>query len=208
MKALLFINGVPPLKLPEKEGFEIIACTDGAFHYLKEKGFSLDTLDFISGDFDSHVGEDELIFKEKFIYTPDQDETDFHKALQLLVDRGIADVEVYGGSGGEMDHFLGNLTTAAMFRHELKIRFTDDYSTYFFVEKHLKLEHVKNKMISLYPFPSASHVLTKGLNWELNDVTLSLTEFISTRNYAIQDQVDVSFSEGLIVAFVSHSLYR
>ncbi len=207
MKALLFINGVPPEKLPSSDDYDVIACTDGAFHYLKDKGFPLEKLDFISGDFDSHDGEDEAVYREKFIFTPDQDETDFHKALQLLADRNVTEVDVFGGSGGEMDHFLGNLTTAAMFRQQLRISFTDDYSTYFFVENHLKLDEVKHKMISLYPFPAANGVVTKGLNWELNNVTLSITEFVSTRNFAVQDQVEITFADGLMVVFVSHADY-
>ena len=57
-KALLFINGVPPEKLPGTENYSLIACSDGAFHYLKEKNFPLEKLDFISGDFDSHCGSE------------------------------------------------------------------------------------------------------------------------------------------------------
>ena len=82
--ALLFINGTPPKNLPETEGYDVIACIDGAFHYLKEKKFPLEKLDFIYGDFDSHSGSDENIYHEKFIFTPDQNFTDFQKALDLL----------------------------------------------------------------------------------------------------------------------------
>ena len=37
MKALLFINGEPPKNIPEIKDYDLIACTDGAFHYLREK---------------------------------------------------------------------------------------------------------------------------------------------------------------------------
>ena len=131
--ALLFINGTPPKNLPNTEGYAIIACTDGAFHYLKEKDFSLDKLDFISGDFDSHSGNDENIYHEKFIYTPDQDFTDFQKALEILKNKDVKKVDVYGGSGGEQDHFLGNLHVAFLFKNELEITFYDEFSSYFFI---------------------------------------------------------------------------
>jgi thiamine pyrophosphokinase len=39
-KALLFINGEPPKQLPETYGFDLVACSDGAFGYLKEKKFT------------------------------------------------------------------------------------------------------------------------------------------------------------------------
>ena len=119
-KALLFINGVPPKNLPETEDYAMIACSDGAFHYLKEKKFPLDKLDFISGDFDSHCGSDDDIYYQKFIFTPDQDKTDFEKSLEIIAQKGLKKIDVYGGSGGEMDHFLGNLTVAFLFKQDLK----------------------------------------------------------------------------------------
>ena len=60
-KALLFINGDSPKTIPNLSGYDLIACTDGAFHYLKQHKFPLNQLDFISGDFDSHKIEEEII---------------------------------------------------------------------------------------------------------------------------------------------------
>lgn len=201
-KTLLFINGIPPKNLPETEGYSLIAVTDGAFHYLKEKNFPLEKLDFISGDFDSHSGKDENIYEEKFIFTPDQDKTDFQKSLEIIAEKGFKEVDVYGGSGGEMDHFLGNLTVAFLFKNKLKITFFDDESTYFFAPKEIVLEEVKGKMISLYPFPTAEKIVTTGLNWELKNETLTLTQKIGTRNFANSEEVKISFGEGDLIIFV------
>jgi thiamine pyrophosphokinase len=49
----------------------------------------LDKLDFISGDFDSHKIEEEIIRQAQndsfeIIETPDQNKTDFHKALEFI----------------------------------------------------------------------------------------------------------------------------
>ncbi len=201
-KALLFINGIPPKTLPQTEGYSLIAVTDGAFHYLKEKNFPLKNLDFISGDFDSHTGQDDNIYHEKFIHTPDQNKTDFHKSLEIISEKGFKNVDVYGGSGGEMDHFLGNLTVAFLFKNQLEIRFFDDESTYFFTPKEIILKEVKGKMISLYPFPTAENVVTSGLNWELINETLSLTQKIGSRNFATSDEVKISFSNGDLIIFI------
>lgn len=201
-KALLFINGIPPKNLPETEGYSLIAVTDGAFHYLKEKNFPLDKLDFISGDFDSHSGNDAEVYAEKFIYTPDQDKTDFQKSLEIITQKGCEEVDVYGGSGGEMDHFLGNLTVAFLFKNQLEITFFDDESTYFFSPKEIVLKEVKGKIISLYPFPTAENVITSGLNWELENETLTLTQKIGTRNFATSDEVKISFGKGDLIIFI------
>ncbi len=201
-KALLFISGVPPKNLPETEDYAMIACSDGAFHYLKEKKFPLDKLDFISGDFDSHLGSDEAIYHDRFIFTPDQDKTDFHKSLEIIQERGITAVDVYGGSGGEMDHFLGNLTAAFLFKNHLEITFYDEFSTYFFAPKTLVLENVKGKTISLYPFPLTENITTKGLNWPLNNESLDISKRIGTRNLASEETVVIHYGKGDLVVFV------
>lgn len=207
-KALLFINGVPPENLPDIHNYSLIACSDGAFNYLKEKGFPLDQLDFISGDFDSHSGTDETVYQEKFIYTPDQDKTDFEKSLEIIKEKGFKIIDVYGGSGGEMDHFLGNLTVAFLFKEDLKITFFDEYSTYFFAPKKLVLEEVKNRMISLYPFPTTEELTTKGLNWSLNRENLAITSRIGTRNFANENEVTIEFETGNLVVFVGNKEQR
>ena len=200
--ALLFINGTPPKNLPNTEGYTIIACTDGAFHYLKEKNFSLDKLDFISGDFDSHSGIDENIYHEKFIFTPDQNFTDFQKALDILKNKDVKKVDVYGGSGGEQDHFLGNLHVAFLFKDLMEITFYDEFSSYFFIPKDFEINNVEGKMVSLLPFPKVENLVTDGLKWELKNEDLEITKRIGTRNFATKSTVKISYSDGDLLVFI------
>lgn len=211
-KVLLFINGIPPEILPETEDYSLIACSDGAFHYLKEKNFPLEKLDFISGDFDSHSGKEEILRQAQndnfeIIYTPDQNKTDFQKSLEIIAAKGYKKIDVYGGSGGEMDHFLGNLTVAFQFKDDLKITFFDDQSTYFFSPQSLVLNNCSGKLISLYPFPKAENIITKGLNWELENETLILTQKIGTRNFAVVDEVKIEFASGDLIVFIGQNYH-
>lgn len=201
-KALLFINGDAPKSLPDLNNYGLIACTDGAFHYLKRMGFPMDRLDFISGDFDSHSGSDENIYDEKFIHTPDQNQTDFYKALDIILERGGNKVDIFGGSGGEQDHFLGNLTVAYAFKDRMELKFYDEYSEYYFIPKSFKVEGVQNKMISLYPFPVAENIVTKGLNWPLENENLSIISRIGTRNFAVEDEVVIEYEKGDLLIFI------
>ncbi|WP_407483431.1 thiamine diphosphokinase [Elizabethkingia meningoseptica] len=201
MKALLFINGEPPKNIPEISQYDLIACTDGAIYYLKEKKFPLEKLDFISGDFDSYR-QCETELSAKLIHTPDQNKTDFHKALEIIIEEGIYDVDVYGGSGGEQDHYLGNLTVAYLFRNKIKITFYDEYSRYFFIPEEFEIRNVLGKMISLVPYPIAENVVTKGLNWPLFGEELSMTGRIGTRNFAVEDTFTCSYTEGAILVFI------
>ncbi|SHG68225.1 thiamine pyrophosphokinase [Chryseobacterium oranimense] len=201
-KVLLFINGDAPKMLPDAGQYELIACTDGAFHYLKNMGFPLEKLDFISGDFDSHSGSDENIYHKKFIHTPDQDKTDFHKALDLILQQGFSTVDVFGGSGGEQDHFLGNLTVAYTFKDKMNLKFYDEFSEYYFIPPSFSVKGVNNKMISLYPFPYVENITTKGVNWPLTNGSLSITSRIGTRNFAVEDEVSIEYEKGDLLIFI------
>lgn len=206
-KALLFINGEPPKKFPNLSDYELIACTDGAFHYLRELNFPLEKLDFISGDFDSHKIEENILLQAQnhqfeIIETPDQNKTDFHKALELILEKSFENIDVYGGSGGEQDHFLGNLSVAYAFKDKLNLQFFDEYSSYYFIPKNFSISDVKGKMISLMPFPIAKNIETKGLKWPLNREDLMLGERIGTRNIAENQEVSVKYKEGDLLIFV------
>lgn len=208
-KALLFLNGEPPKSLPNFTEYDFISCTDGAFLYLKKMNFPVKKLDFISGDFDTRDNENhwsELLENEHldFIKTPDQNKTDFEKNLEILIQKKITHVDIYGGSGKEMDHFLGNLSTAAKFKDVLKIVFFDAYSQYFFTENCTELNDVKGKTISLYPFPSVKNISTKGLKWTLDNEDLDLTTRIGTRNIAENCVVTIEYEEGDLVVFISN----
>ena len=60
----------------------------GLFHYLKDKNFPLDKLDFIS-DFDSHEGSDENIYHEKLFILRSKILPIFKKALDVLKNHGV-----------------------------------------------------------------------------------------------------------------------
>lgn len=206
-KALLFINGDSPKIIPDLSGYDLIACTDGAFHYLKQLKFPLDKLDFISGDFDSHKIEEEIIKQAEnhqfeIIETPDQNKTDFHKALEIILEKGFENIDVYGGSGGEQDHFLGNLSVAFAFKDKVNLQFFDEYSSYYFIPKDFSISGVKDKMISLMPFPIAKNIETKGLKWPLHQEDLILGERIGTRNVAENQEVSIKYKEGELLIFV------
>ena len=170
--------------------------------------FPLEKLDFISGDFDSHSNDQEILQSKvhgfEIIETPDQNKTDFHKALELILAKGFENIDVYGGSGGEQDHFLGNLSVAFAFKDKVNLRFFDEYSSYYFIPKNFSISDVKGKMISLMPFPIAKNIETKGLKWPLNREDLMLGERIGTRNVADSQEVSIQYKEGDLLIFVGN----
>lgn len=199
-KAILFLNGLVPNQIPNLNPYNAIYCTDGAYTYLSKLNIQPDV---ITGDFDSmHTNE----FPDgiEIIETPDQNFTDFEKALQIIYTRNFDSVDVYGSSGMEHDHFLGNLTAGLKFQNKLGIQFFDDYSCYFFAEKQTKLDGFIGRTISLYPFPVTMGVKTEGLKYPLNHEDLDLTSRIGTRNKAITDEVTIEFTDGNLLIFIKN----
>lgn len=197
-KAFILLNGLKPKVFPDLSKYDFSCAIDGAYNHFKENNI---VPDLVTGDFDSinKVPKDVEV-----INTPDQNFTDFEKALQIIKDRGFTSIDIYGGSGKEHDHFLGNLSTALLWINDVRITFFDDFGTYFFINNECVLENVLNKTISLVPFPEAHSVITKGLKYPLNDESLIFGMRVGTRNKAIENTVKVSLAIGDLLIYISN----
>jgi thiamine pyrophosphokinase len=197
-KVFLLLNGEKPKNLPKLSEYELICTTDGAYKYLNENNIKPD---FIAGDFDSL---ENLPTDVEMISTPNQDFTDFDKILQILFEKNYLNIDVYGASGKEQDHFLGNLHTALTWKSKLKITFYDDFGRYFFAEKSMQFIDIQESMISLFPFPKATKISTKGLQFPLKNEDLTIGTRVGTRNKATENIVDIQFESGELVIFINH----
>ncbi len=193
------LNGEPPKKKPDLYKYDIICATDGAYQYLKDHNI---TPNFIAGDLDSLQ---EIPKQIEVIKTPNQDFTDFDKILQILFDKGYYQIDIYGASGKEQDHFLGNLHTAMQWKNKLNLTFFDNYSRYFLADKKTIISNCKDKIVSLIPFPEATNISTKGLKYPLTNETLVFGERIGTRNKAVDNQIEVTFEDGNLFIFINHN---
>ena len=197
-KVFLLLNGEMPNKLPSLSDYEVICATDGAYQHLKEHNIKPH---FISGDFDSI----ETLPKDiEVIHTPNQDFTDFDKILKILFEKGFKNIDVFGASGKEQDHFLGNLHTAIHWKEKLNLTFFDNHSRYFLADKNTEMKNCNEKIISLIPFPDAKNITTKGLQYALYNENLSFGTRIGTRNKAIENKIEISFKTGELFIFINH----
>ena len=196
--AFLLLNGSKPSALPDLSQYDFVCVTDGAFDFIKKKNIQPN---IVTGDFDSINSDlDEI----EFIETPNQDFTDFDKALSVLNDKGYKTIDVYGAHGREQDHFLGNISTALQWKNKLNIQFFDDFGRYFFIDRSVYLSDVLNKTISLIPFPSANGIVSEGLLYPIKNETLIFGRRIGTRNKAVKNDVQISFTRGALLIYLSH----
>lgn len=197
-KVALFLNGEKPKLIPNTNDYDIVICTDGSYSYLKD--FKI-TPNIICGDFDS-IDINSIPEGIKKIHTPDQNFTDFEKALKIIHELNYHDVDVFGASGKQQDHFIGNLNAALKFDTLLKIEFYDNYSTYYFIPNDFEVKNVLNKKISLIPFPNCEGIITNGLLYPLNNEKLTLIDRIGTRNTAIENTIRIKYKSGNLILFI------
>ncbi|WP_185876854.1 thiamine diphosphokinase [Blattabacterium cuenoti] len=200
----LFLNGEPPsffLLQEEKQKFSYykkIFAVDGAFYYLNKSGISVD---YLIGDFDS-IPIKKIRFKRKFFITYDQKYTDFDKALNIIHKKGFLNVNVWGASGKEQDHFIGNLSTALKYKKKLSIIFHDKYHSYFFSEKKTFFYQKKGKKISLLPFPEVTELYTNGLKYPIKNGFLKIGKNIGIRNESNGKKIEINYKKGELLIFV------
>ncbi|WP_397445794.1 thiamine diphosphokinase [Polaribacter sp. R77954] len=197
-KVFLLLNGEAPNQVPNTSNYDVICATDGAYQYLKDHKI---VPDFISGDFDSLFDIPNNI---QAIETPNQDLTDFDKILQILFDKGFKTIDVFGASGREQDHFLGNLHTAIQWKGKLQLTFYDNHSRYFLADNSTEISVCKNKIVSLVPFPEAKKINTTGLQYPLKNEDLTFGKRIGTRNKTIDNQITITFKNGTLFIFINH----
>ena len=197
-KAFLLLNGAIPKSLPELTNYGFVCVTDGAYNHFKNSSF---VPDLVCGDFDSIEKIPEGIAT---CNTPDQNFTDFHKALDILFKKGFQRIDVYGASGKEQDHYLGNLSTALEWEDKIDITFYDNYGRYFFLPKKTEIKAVQGRTISLIPFPYAEKITSTGLEYPLQETNLTFGHRIGTRNKALEDTVNISFCKGKLLVYISN----
>lgn len=200
--AVLFLNGEAPNETAINHALshspEFTLCTDGAYQYLVELQIRPDA---IIGDLDSLTNKPQEI---DIYHIEDQNTTDFEKALQFLVERKFEYVVVLGSTGGQHDHFLGNLNAAFKFRNDLKICFFDQTQYFFLIDQTHQFKTKTGNLVSLVPFPRAQIIKMQGLKYTLTNETLDITDRVGTRNSATQDEVSIEVSSGALWIFVAY----
>lgn len=180
--------------------------------------------DFITGDFDSITEEVLEKYKKKgckAIHTPDQNHTDFTKALMQLnshckdTDIQLDNVIAIVQSSGRIDQILGNIQTLHLvkemnlFQPHTKMYILSDDSISWLLEPgdHIinvpeESRRVKKAWCALVPIGEAcQNVTTSGLKWNLDKQQLKYGRIVSTSNaFDGSEQVKIKCSHTLLWA--------
>jgi|GEM_PF-4602042 len=208
---LVFLNGqrtslnLP--QLPRWQDYKQIAIADGAWNDIAQTPIKHRKGVVVMGDGDSI--EDK---PQHFVYATDQNFTDGEKVIRYLSALGISSADVIWGSGGEMDHFLGNLSVAQKYHQRMPLRFLDAHQCYFFADENsndtIHIEHFKHHLLSIYPFPKASLCCLQGaLKYPIDRLSFTQNTQQSLRNQIISESLTLKVT-GQCFVFVGLAVYR
>lgn len=106
MKTALIFGGAPcDAKMqPRPSKADLIVCADAGIKLAQEMGIVPDQ---IIGDFDSWQGELPEEMTQR--YPVEKDDTDMLLAVKYALSQECRKIDIYGGLGGRLDHFLANV---------------------------------------------------------------------------------------------------
>lgn len=160
MKGILLLNGEPYNGAIDDTGAFVVCC-DGAFKWANGRV----RIDKNVGDFDSLDYIPTPPPEEA--YPSEKDYTDGEIALSKLFERGVDEIEIYGGGGGREDHFLGNLHLLySAHKRGVKVKMITSRSVIFPASGAVDFTNIKGATVSVLPFGGKVHIMgSTGLKY-------------------------------------------
>lgn len=200
VKLLCSVRNIPSNLFDDKEA-EWIGVDRGTLELVNNQIKPISAV----GDFDS-VSEQELDrIREAIDVYPvkkEKDDTDLALAVNLAVDMGYTEIEIYGATGGRLDHYMGAiqiLTKPEFLKQDFKISLIDQQNHISVLKpgKHEIFRVEDMTYVSFVPLNTGIRIKLDELKYELPFTTLNQGSTLTISN---------EFKEGLERGFVQVEL--
>jgi thiamine pyrophosphokinase len=195
-RTLVFCNGTPPTRervaqfVPNPS---LVACADGGTDKALNLGY---VPQLVVGDFDSiSPSAKDKLKNAEFIQIDSQDNTDFEKLLNVLVERGLRKVSVTAFSGGRLSQTIANMQTAYKYSDILQLVLFDQTSVVYPVRQSLIISPPPATTISLLAATNEAYVSATGLLYRL-DRSLLTHGGRGVSNVSVSDTVSIRVHDG------------
>lgn len=188
----------------------MVAASDRGSLFLLELGI---IPDLAVGDFDSlkrsELGKIEEQVKDIRYAKPEKDETDSELLfLTLFEDYHVEQIDLYGATGGRLDHFFVNVFTflnAPLSKYRGQVRIIDQQNLILFLSPGRNML----KPILTYPYLGIGNLTSvKNLNinhakYPLKHFSSNIPRMFSSNEFNKQNEIEVTFDEGNVIAIYS-----
>lgn len=175
-----------------------IVCADGGANTAYDLGLAPLA---VIGDMDSIGEAARAAFAPAIHQIPEQDTTDFDKALRHIAAPLVIGV---GFLGDRLDHAMAGLHVLLKNR-DRPVVLLGDHDVVFMSPAEITLELPVGSRVSLMPVTDV-RVRTEGLRWEVDGSQMSMRDFIGSSNQAAAARVTVHATEGLAIMLAPQAL--
>ena len=194
MKYALVLNA-PGLDVEIEE--QLIIAADGGYRLVKDK-----PVQAVIGDFDTlgYLPND----VKTITHPTDKDKTDGEICLDYVKSIGGTEVTLYGGTGGHVDHVLGNVNLLA-YGNEIGIdvKMVDKESTVYFVNSSLTASCNAGDVLSVLPYGGkCTFSSSKGLKYPLDGLNIAPYSSLGISNRFTEGKVEINVKEGSALVII------
>jgi thiamine pyrophosphokinase len=213
LRVVIFANGIlsdPQSSLAQIRPDDLIIAADGGALHSLALGLRPS---IVIGDFDSldqaNLSQMETSGAELIRHPARKNYTDLELALEHARQLGASQILILGALGNRWDQTLANLLLpAAEHFSKLDIRLVDGPQEIFLVRSGQMTEIRGNPgdTLSLIPlYGDATGIITKGLEYVLNDDTLQFGSTRGISNVLLENTAGISCKKGMLVGILIHS---
>ena len=176
---------------------DLVIVADGGYDHAVAAGIAPHL--FI-GDMDS-LKSNLPASLEKLVFPERKDYTDMHLTYLEGKRRGYREFEIYGGTGGRGDHTFANISLLLAMANDGCIgRMIAHGEVYTVIKNSLTVSGEAGKYISVFAIGgSAEGVTIKGLDYEVEDVTLTPDFPLGVSNRFINKEAVISVKNGALL---------
>ena len=185
---------------------DYIVCADGGLNHLmninKVPHVILGDLDSVS-DLGIKYIKDNNIKVEK--YPSIKDNTDSELAIIYLINKGIDDMILIGGTGTRLDHTLANLFLLKRFNKNGKhLKVIDDNNIVTYVVDTIEIERKQGWFISIIPINYEGIIVSlTGFKYPLDNKYIEFSSTLGISNEIIEDIGIIEIHKGEALVFES-----
>ncbi|MBO1510454.1 thiamine diphosphokinase [Metabacillus bambusae] len=208
MKTIALVAGGPKENLPVLIDYHhddvIWVGIDRGALYIQESGLPLN---YAFGDFDSITNEERNELTRAFtnlsIFSAEKDKTDTELALEWAVQQSHEFIQIFGATGGRIDHMLGNIQLLSKtINYNTKIEIIDrqNHITLFTPGTYTIKKRKEWKYISFIPISHEVKGITlEGFKYPLKNCHISIGSTLCISNELIHELGTFSFHDGIIL---------
>lgn len=207
MISIIVAGGTPPkdqLFLQEvRRADYLIAADKGAEIFIKH---NIEP-DLVVGDFDSIDDKFKENLKKLNVikFNPEKDLTDSEIAFNKAIEIGSTEIVLLGFTGTRLDHTLANLgLLKRALEKGIKAFVKDNNNCIFLTDKSMKLEGKFGQIISFQAYCDVvNNFNIKKAKYKLVDYTLLLGDPRTVSNEFLQDNIEITFTDGIVMVIYS-----